>query len=159
VNRQRVHDRPATLRIPARAPITFDDDGQPIIDTSILTDAITFDDVPYMTRYYLTRNLTATIRLHHLHTSDPGRDLHDHPWDFVSLLLTGAYRETTPDGDVEYEAPCIVTRQAEQLHRLELLDGPMWTLVTTGSVRRQWGFGTAAGWVPAREYPDMGRYA
>lgn len=126
-------------------------DGVPVVD-GLRRDVIELADGPYMERFHLLRGRRQSIRLHHLLTDDPDRDLHDHPWDFTSLLLTGAYRETTPDGVTVHEAPAIVTRRAEELHRLELLDGPMWTYVVCGLVRRPWGFMTAAGWVPWQRY-------
>src|SRR5258708_6676388 len=71
-------------------------------------------------RLELTR--ARAIRFHHILASDPGTDLHDHPWDFVSVMLAGDYTEITPAGTVRYEAPCVIMRKAEQLHRL-VLDG------------------------------------
>ena len=135
------------------------DAGEPVIDDHIPRDVIETDGRPYMKRYYLHHSPAMSIRLHHLLTSDPGRDLHDHPWDFCSLLLTGGYRETTPDGETDYRSPCVVSRRAEQFHRLDLLDGPMWTYVVTGPVRRRWGFMTEGGWVHWREYDGAGSYA
>jgi hypothetical protein len=116
-------------------------------------DEVRLDGELYMERYYLSADRRR--RLHHIVASDPDRDLHDHPWDFTSVLLTGAYAETTPDGVVVHRSPAIVWRRAEDPHRLDLLEGPMWTYVTTGPVRRRWGFHTARGFVPWRAYLDQ----
>jgi hypothetical protein len=113
-------------------------------------DEIRLDGELYMERYYLSAD--RRHRLHHIVASDRDRDLHDHPWDFVSVLLTGAYLETTAEGEVLHRAPAIVWRRAEAWHRLDLVDGPMWTCVTTGPVRRRWGFHTPGGWVHWRDY-------
>lgn len=104
----------------------------------------------YMEHFYPSPG-DLSRRFHHIVSSD-GQDLHDHPWDFVSVLLTGGYRETTPDGDTDYLAPCVIFRKAEALHRLTLLDGPMWTWVVTGPVKRTWGFQTVGGWVDWKTY-------
>lgn len=113
------------------------------------------DGGEYMHRHHLTDR----VRFHHLLTDDGQPDMHDHPWDFDSLLVTGAYLEQLPDGvHVEHRAPTLIRRRAEQPHRLELLDGPMWTLVATGPVRRRWGFHTADGWVHWTHYERAGRY-
>jgi hypothetical protein len=101
----------------------------------------------YMRRYYAAHGRGQQARFHHILASDPGYDLHDHPWDFVSKLLSGTYIEHTPDGVIRYEAPCVIVRKAEQLHRLELPDGPVWSYVILGEVRRRWGFMTGHGWV------------
>ena len=49
-----------------------------------------------------------------------------------------------------------MVRKAEAAHRLDLLDGPMWTYVTTGPVRRRWGFHTEQGWVHWSRYLAAG---
>jgi hypothetical protein len=107
----------------------------------------------YMDRFYPTGD--KSLRFHHILESDSDRDLHDHPWDFVSLILEGRYHETTEDGTtIEYGEGDLLIRQAETLHRLTLDDGPVWTYVVTGPVRRRWGFQTEYGWVHWRDYLD-----
>ena len=123
----------------------------------------------YMHRW-IARCPWGTLRLHHVLTSDEGRDFHDHPFDFASLILRGGYLEhvpgcgcipVLPEGKhvTHAASPCrvyrpgtIVRRKAEDFHRLELLDGPALTVVLAGPYRRAWGFKTAAGWVPYEEY-------
>jgi hypothetical protein len=120
-------------------------DGAPDV-TGLPCDKIAAEETgEYMRRYHLEFTRDRAIRFHHILASDPGTDLHDHPWDFVSVMLAGAYTEITPSGTVRYEAPCVITRKAEQLHRL-VLDGPAWTYVVCGPVRRHWGFATDHGW-------------
>lgn len=109
----------------------------------------------YMRRYYLKHTRDQSIRFHHILTSDPADVFHDHPFDFTSVMLSGSYIEITPDGATRYEAPCVITRKAEQLHRL-VLDAPVWTYVVCGRVRRKWGFETKAGWVPWNNHPRAG---
>lgn len=122
-------------------------DGAPDV-TGLPCDKISSAEAgDYMRRYHLELTCDRAIRFHHILASDPGTDLHDHPWDFVSVMLDGAYDEITPDGTVRYEAPCVIMRKAEQLHRL-VLQAPAWTYVVCGRVRRHWGFATDRGWVP-----------
>lgn len=117
------------------------------------------DGGEYMRRYYLAQSGDRQSRFHHILSSDPGRDMHDHPWDFVSQLLVGVYIEHTPDGIIRYEAPCVIRRKAEQLHRLELPDGPVWSYVIHGRPRREWGFMADGKWTPWGEYRDSGSIA
>src|SRR5437868_2098526 len=58
--------------------------------------------------------------LHQLHRSDPD-DLHCHPWDNVSVVLTGGYREITREGTFVRRPGDIVERLATEPHRIELL--------------------------------------
>jgi hypothetical protein len=101
----------------------------------------------YMRRWRLLHTRWLGVRVHQILRSDADRELHDHPFDFLSVILWGGYREQRADGERVCRAPALVWRRAETLHRLELLAGPTWTLVFRGPKRREWGFLTAAGWV------------
>jgi hypothetical protein len=124
----------------------------------------------YMRRW-IARCPWGTLRLHNIRESDAGRDFHDHPFSFSSLILSGGYVEHRPgcrgcghggcleapccsaDGSCRFYGPgSIVRRQATDLHRLELVNGPAWTLVVSGPYFRVWGFQTPSGWVDFREY-------
>lgn len=103
----------------------------------------------YMQRWIL-QTRWGTLRLHRILRSDNAEALHDHPWDFWSLLLSGGYLEVTPAGERWCPRFSLVRRQAEDLHRL-VLTRPVWTLVWTGPLRRKWGFQTETGWVYWRD--------
>lgn len=51
---------------------------------------------PLLTRYFLLRTPFVAVYLHHLHASDEDRALHDHPWSFITFLLSSGYFEWTP---------------------------------------------------------------
>lgn len=51
--------------------------------------------VVYMRRWILHTPF-GDLRLHHILRSDHDRDLHDHPFDFWTFLLTGGYTEWLP---------------------------------------------------------------
>lgn len=108
----------------------------------------------FMERYHINDS----ARYHRLLLDDPN-DLHDHPWNITSLLLTGGYREHTTTNVAEHWAPTVIVRRAEEPHRLELLDGPMWTLALVGPVRRRWGFHTQGGWVHWSRYDEGDAYS
>lgn len=102
----------------------------------------------YMRRWRFFSTRWFSLRVHQIMRSDADRELHDHPFAFLSLILRGGYVEHRADGSSRTcRAPALVFRRAETLHRLELLDGPTWTFVVTGPRRREWGFMTADGWV------------
>lgn len=85
--------------------------------------------------------------LHRVTGSDDDRALHDHPWPNVSFIIEGEYREHTPIGVFHRKPGDIVFRQADALHRLELVKGPVWSLFITGKKVREWGFACPKGWV------------
>lgn len=112
------------------------------------------NDEPYLRRWYMARNAQqGSIYLHQFLIGDESPHLHDHPWDWTALILDGRYREHRPGGYAEHGPGDVIgPRQAEDLHRIELIQGPVWTLFLTGPRRREWGFQTEAGWVPWQEY-------
>lgn len=127
----------------------------------------------YLRRWALVRLGPVRLNLHHIVRSDEDRFLHDHPWDFTSLIIRGGYTEQTlevvPDGTNEpkimyrwFGVGRILRRKAEHAHRLELSpERCAWTLVLLGPRRRVWGFHATDGWVPWRKYlglPDAEPY-
>lgn len=116
-------------------------------------------DNPYLRRWHIIpRNRIFNLYLHYFTRSDDDRALHDHPWSNFSYLLEGTYKEhTIRAGGINY------THQFNSgdfrfrlfgslAHRIELTDGPVWTLFVTGPVYRKWGFHCPKGWVYYREF-------
>ncbi len=112
-------------------------------------------ETPYMRRWWMIpRNQGGQVYLHEILRSDDDRALHDHPWDSTSYVLEGGYVEHLPGGDQVWRGPgSIVQRRAEDLHRLEIIDGnPALSLFITGPKVREWGFQCGERWVHWREY-------
>lgn len=108
---------------------------------------------PYMLRWWvIPRNRFFNIYLHHFLRSDDDRALHDHPWWNLSVLLRGQYLEHTRDRIRLRRAGYIVLRRATCAHRIELIDGPVWTLFLTGPKIRSWGFHCPQGWRHWRKF-------
>jgi hypothetical protein len=109
---------------------------------------------PYLARYKLFRCPWFKVFLHHILRSDEDPDLHDHPWNFVSLILWSGYIEHLP-GDVvrRMRAWDVIRHRARDAHRL-ILDRPAWTLVLVTGKKRSWGFHTRQGWMPFPAYFD-----
>lgn len=81
---------------------------------------------------------------------------HDHPWDFVSVVLSGSYKEKRPgELTTHRKAGSIMFRTAEASHYVESLEGDVWTLVIRGPYRRTWGFWTTEGWVDHESYKKL----
>ena len=128
----------------------------------------------YLLRWYLIRDITnnevdgerelraATVRsrwmnafLHCVARSDDDRALHDHPWLNISIILQGTYREVFADRAVLRRPGDIVFRIGSTAHRLEVVDGPVWSLFITGPKYREWGFRCHNGW---RHWKEFTRY-
>jgi hypothetical protein len=124
------------------------------------------DGSPYMTRILFPRVLGVRVMLHNIHREDHERDLHDHPWPAVSLILRGSYDEERPV-PCHHADECSVTvtkrvrwynwLRVGDWHRITKLHGNVWTLFVSGERTTTWGFrewcddGT---WIktPSKEY-------
>lgn len=119
------------------------------------------------------RDTSWGARVHRTFRSDAGRDLHDHPWWNVSIVLRGGYWEIMPTDQCQparldsrpettllrgyrrvWRGPgSIVFRRATDRHRLEIpVGGEAWSLFIMGPWKRNWGFHTRRGWVMWRDY-------
>ena len=112
---------------------------------------------PYLLRWHLIPRQAGAgnIYLHVFLLSDQDRDLHDHPWDSRSVILSGSYREHTSNSATTFGAGNVIKRSAEDAHRIEVLEGPVITLFVTGVKLREWGFHTPRGWVGWRKYHGL----
>lgn len=110
---------------------------------------------PYLLRWHIfPRNRFCNVYLHCILRDDDDRALHDHPWRNCSILLRGSYREITPAGRFVRSAGSVVFRRAEAAHRLEVVEGPVWSLFITGPKVREWGFHCPRGWKVWHQFVD-----
>ena len=113
-------------------------------------------------RYRLLQTPWFAIYIHQILRSDEELDMHDHPWKFTSVILSGSYEETVtspPYFDTtrwfrHYQGD-VVEHAAEEAHRLRLTSKEVWTLVITSGRKREWGYQTKTGWLGHKEYRQL----
>lgn len=117
-------------------------------------DFVIGDD--YLRRWWvIPRNPWVNVYLHEIRKSDDDRAFHDHPWMNTSFLIEGRYIEHTPDGRFERTAGDYVIRGAQQMHRLEVIEGEAAiSLFITGPKVREWGFDCPQGWVHWQDFTN-----
>lgn len=113
------------------------------------------DGEPYLYRWHVVpRNKHANVYLHIQVSDDPRRELHDHPWDNVSVILAGGYTELLnpypeprPAGMFVRRKGDMIFRRAGWSHRLLMAGNPYtMTLFSTGPHIRDWGYWFPDGW-------------
>ena len=125
------------------------------------------DGDPYLDRLRLIETPLFAVYLHHIHREDRDPDPHDHPWAFISLILSGSYIERVwPDKRdpakryLRYHPRfCFGRLGRRAAHMITTVQMPLWTLVVTGPRRGGWGFWKDGEFVPWQEYigdPDAG---
>jgi hypothetical protein len=113
----------------------------------------------YMRRWWLREhgdhvpNRWWSCRVHQILRSDDDRAFHDHPWNYMTIILNGGYTEHTPDGFKWYGPGSILFRSYQHRHRLVIPPGrECWTLFFMGRWRQTWGFFTEKGKIPWKQY-------
>ena len=114
---------------------------------------------PYLERFYIFLRdrdkspFPFNIFLHRFIRSDTD-ELHDHPWAFRTLILSGGYWEHTEEGTYWRGAGSYRYASADTFHRVELDESNprCWTLFVPSKAYKDWGFKTAKGWVQHEEY-------
>lgn len=114
---------------------------------------------PYLQRWYVQRDKeVGNMFVHVIHRSDAEDELHDHPFDNVTIVLDGEIEEILPEGGRMLQPGDIVVRKAADLHRL-VIGQPVTTLFVTGPKIREWGFDMDGAWMHNREFFKLRGYA
>ena len=119
---------------------------------------------PYMARLEIARLFNWSLKLHIILRSDTDKELHDHPWDFWSLVICGKYYEFCENNKiVERKTRSLEFRPADWKHRVVLdtdargYEKPCATLVLTSPVKREWGFWRLDKFIPWRQFDSQNR--
>ena len=99
----------------------------------------------YMSRWWLIRErswLPFAIRIQHIKRPDSEHVLHDHPWNFRTIILRGWYIEENVYGGKVLRRPgTTATRRAEEFHRIDdMSEAGVVTMFITYRKRQKWGF-------------------
>lgn len=100
---------------------------------------------PYCYRTVLNLGLFA-IRYHKWVGNDDLRNKHDHPYSFITIILTGSYNDVTTNPITKEDKEETLTpwsiryRKSTHTHSVKLNTKICRTLVISGPPLRQWGF-------------------
>lgn len=118
------------------------------------------------------------VYVHRIDQPDPGLDLHDHPWPFVTFVLRGGYCDEAADARLAqsnaqlaeaYPSTCtpgahrcwkrwsVHRVRMTDAHRITHVQPRTVTLVLRGRKSRAWGFFMPAGWLDQSRYDYRAR--
>lgn len=117
----------------------------------------------YLRRLRVVQVPWAGIYLHFIFEPDADRDPHNHPRQFWSMILRGSYEELVYKNVRLPERHWSVTRwrwprfsrhhmPLDWAHRIIKIEPGTVSLLLVGRRRQPWGFFTADGFVPHRQY-------
>lgn len=107
-----------------------------------------YDRLVYLDRWGVQVPWLGGLLLHRMDAPDPGLDVHDHPWAFVTIPILGGYDELRADVRAPLEQHVEVRRpwrprllRLDEAHRITTLHrARVWTVCVHGPKRRPWGF-------------------
>lgn len=90
----------------------------------------------FLERFTLLKLGKLHIRFHLIKTADESTFYHNHPFNYISVILKGGYRETylTPEAqpiEVTHKRFDVIKRKGGVYHRIEEIFGPTTTLFIT----------------------------
>lgn len=103
------------------------------------------EGVTHFKRWRLLATPWLNIYVHGIYCEDKEANMHNHPWNFLSVVLKGGFTEQTHDGFTERTFLKFKYSKAEKFHRIFALHykRPCYTLVFTGPVVNEpWGYDT-----------------
>lgn len=106
----------------------------------------------YLTRWRIIQTPWFALYLHRMGGPDSRDTLHDHPWNFTSVVLRGGYVERRLNThDLHVNDVHMVRRvnrmRTHDAHAISrLLRIPTWTLVCVGRRVRMWGYWEPMTW-------------
>lgn len=115
----------------------------------------------YLNRWGIGHDRIGGVLLHRMDAPDPGKDLHDHPWWFCSIIVSGGYRELRapircPQAKVGVlrRPGSVRTMRLDECHIITDLwrRDRSWSLVIKGPRRRGLGFYPSSGYMPEAQY-------
>ena len=107
-------------------------------------------------RWEILKTRWGSIWLHAIYKADQDKHLHNHPWDFTSVVLKGSYYEQTSLGNKKQYPGKINIRNGEEHHKiLELLSPVVYTLFFVSAPKRQWGYKVEGKFIDHETYREM----
>lgn len=104
-------------------------------------------------RWELIKTPWFSVWIHGIYAADEDKHLHNHPWDFKSLILKGSYLEETENGLVLQSVGKFNSRNGQDFHKILKLNDPVvYTLFIASPVKREWGYKVSGQFIHHQEY-------
>lgn len=115
----------------------------------------------YLRRWVLFRCRWFRVFLHRIYKADKGRNLHNHPWVGVCLVLRGRYRQLRTGSFPKTnwlhsnKVRFFNYLNKDMYHRITWVSPNLWTLCVAGPYFRDWGFIVDGVHIPWRTHLNL----
>jgi len=107
-------------------------------------------------RWQILKTPFVSIWLHAIYKADQDKHLHNHPWDFTSVVLKGSYIEQTTLGNKRQYPGKINVRNGADYHKILEVESPVvYTLFFASKPKRQWGYRVVGKFIDHLTYREM----
>jgi len=94
--------------------------------------------------------------LHGIYAADQDKHLHNHPWDYFSLILKGTYLEETENGINTMSPGSYAKRDGTKFHKIQKLLTPVvYSLFISSKPKREWGYKVNDEFVQHEKYREL----
>jgi hypothetical protein len=107
-------------------------------------------------RWEILKTPWFSIWIHGIYAPDEDKHLHNHPWDFKSIVLKGNYIEETENGYIIQHPGKYNSRNGEDFHKIkQLISESVYTLFISTPVKRDWGYKVDGAFIKHDEYRKL----
>jgi hypothetical protein len=122
------------------------------------------EGVLHFQRYKIIQTPLFSIFIHKIYREDCDEHMHDHPWNFLKIILKGQYKEQYIKHGSEtfrFNKPFSIRfHKATDCHKITSVSGTVTSLIFTGRRSEEWGYhipkglwkGRKAKWLSNAEY-------
>ena len=109
-------------------------------------------------RWEILKTQWFSIWIHGIYAADEDKHLHNHPWDFKSLVLKGSYIEETENGVILQSPGKLNSRNGCEYHKIKELKTPsVYTLFIATPLKREWGYNVDGEFIQHENYRQLKR--
>lgn len=112
------------------------------------------EGVLHFERYAIIETSLFALYVHTIHKHDEDKHLHSHPWNFMTIVLSGAYLALAKNGFATIKSPGSFSKMSRHdFHKIGgILNGPVKTLFLAYGKRSPWHYLVDGEKVESSEY-------
>jgi hypothetical protein len=107
-------------------------------------------------RWQILKTRWFSIWIHCIYAPDEDKHLHNHPWDFKSMVIKGSYLEETENGNIFQKFGKFNSRNGDDFHKiLKLNTEKVYSLFFVTPPKREWGYKVDGKFIQHEEYRKL----